>query len=133
MNVDSQRELDWLRELDRSSGESFEVGIRVNFDLERACPNETVMGAEGGRFGFCYENGDLKKAIDTVNALKTISLTGLHLHCRTKTRSLNVYRAISKMACEIAQKYSLKLKYMDVGEGIFEGLKDKPQFDDISK
>lgn len=130
VNVDSQRELDWLRELDQSSGEIFEVGIRVNFDLERACPNETVMGTEGGRFGFCYENGDLKKAIDTVNALKTISLTGLHLHCSTKTRSLNIYRAISKMACEITQKYSLKLKYVDVGGGFFGGLKDKPQFDE---
>ena len=130
VNVDSQRELDWLRELDRSSGENFEVGIRVNFDLERACPNETVMGKEGGRFGFCYENGDLKKAIVKVNALKTIRLTGLHLHCSTKTRSLNIYRAISKMACEITQKYSLKLKYVDVGGGFFGGLRDKPQFDE---
>jgi len=130
VNVDSQRELDWLKELDQSSWEMYEVGIRVNFDLERACPNETVMGAEGGRFGFCYENEELKKAIDTINALKTISLTGLHLHCSTKTRSLNIYRAISKMACEITRKYSLKLKFVDVGGGFFGGLKDKPQFDE---
>lgn len=130
VNVDSQRELDWLRELDQSNREMYEVGIRVNFDLERACPNETVMGAEGGRFGFCYENGELKKAFDTINSLKTISLSGLHLHCSTKTRSLNIYRAISKMACEITRKYSLKLKYVDVGGGFFGGLKEKPQFDE---
>ena len=130
VNVDSQRELDWLKELDQSSEENFEVGIRVNFDLELACPNETVAGAEGGRFGFCYENGELKKAIGTINALKTISLKGLHLHCSTKTRSLNIYREISKMACEITQKYSLKLKYVDVGGGFFGGLNDKPQFDE---
>ncbi len=130
VNVDSQRELYWLNELDNLNDRKYEVGIRVNFELERYCPEESAMGPEGGRFGFCYENGELKKAIKYISNLNHISLVGLHLHCSTKTRSLNIYRAISKVACEIKRFFALDLKYVDIGGGFFGGLKDKPQFSD---
>lgn len=133
VNIDSQRELDWLIELDHLSENMYEVGIRVNFDLESYCPNESLMGAAGGRFGFCYENGELKRAIDYLNSLNHVNLTGLHLHCSTKTRSLDVYRVISKVACEIKRAYSLDLKYVDIGGGFYGGLEDKPQFNDYLK
>lgn len=125
VNIDSQRELHWLRELDNRK---IEIGIRVNFDLEKYCPNESAMGTEGGRFGFCYENGELKKVIDYIGTLNHVSIKGIHLHCSTKTRSLNIYRAISKVACEVKRTYELDLKYVDVGGGFYGGLKDKPQF-----
>lgn len=130
VNVDSQRELYWLEELRNSSERIYEIGIRVNFDLESHCPNETVMGIDGGRFGFCYENGELKKVIDFIDALQNVRVTGLHLHCSTKTRSLNIYRAICKVACEIKRRYDLCLKYVDIGGGFYGGVENKPQFED---
>lgn len=130
VNIDSRRELCWLEELDQSSDEKYEVGIRVNFELEKYCPDETAAGTAGSRFGFCYENDDLVKAIEYINKLKNISLSGIHFHCSTKTRSLKVYRTISKIACEIKRAYALDLKYVDIGGGFFGGLKDKPQFND---
>ena len=133
VNIDSQRELFWLSELESINERIYEVGIRVNFDLESYCPDETVMGFEGGRFGFCYENGELKKAIDFIEELQHITVTGLHLHCSTKTRSLNVYKAISKVACEIKRKYRLNLKYVDIGGGFYGGMENKPQFTDYMR
>lgn len=130
VNIDSQRELYWLKELESINGEKIEVGLRVNFDLEQCCPHESAMGNEGGRFGFCYENGELKRAIDFIGSLSHVSLAGLHLHFSTKTRSLNVYRAISKTACAIKKKYKLELKYIDIGGGFYGGLENKPQFKD---
>jgi diaminopimelate decarboxylase len=128
VNIDSLRELKWLKELD--SFHKYEVGIRVNFELERLCPNESASGKEGGRFGFCYENGELKRAIGFIGSLQNVKIAGIHLHCSTKTRSLNIYRAISKIACEIKRAYALDLKYVDVGGGFYGGLKDTPQFSD---
>jgi len=119
-----------LKELESINGEKIEVGLRVNFDLEQCCPHESAMGNEGGRFGFCYENGELKRAIDFIGSLSHVSLAGLHLHFSTKTRSLNVYRAISKTACAIKKKYKLELKYIDIGGGFYGGLENKPQFKD---
>lgn len=130
VNIDSKRELYWLEELDSSNGKKYEIGIRVNFDFEKYCPNESEVGVRGSRFGFYYENGELKKAIDYIDTLNHISLTGLHLHFSTKTRSINVYRTIARMACEIKRSYNLKLRYIDVGGGFYGGLKDKPQFND---
>lgn len=130
VNIDSQRELYWLKELESLNERVYEVGIRVNFDLESHCPNESAMGEDGGRFGFCYENGELKKAIDYLDSINYVNLTGIHLHCSTKTRSLNIYRAISKIACEIKRTYSLNLKYVDIGGGFYGGFENKNEYDD---
>jgi diaminopimelate decarboxylase len=130
VNIDSQRELLWLNDLDRSENKKYNVGIRVNFDLEVRCPGESVAGAEGSRFGFCYENGELKKAIDYIRHLDNVSLVGLHLHCSSKSRSVNIFRTISRIACEITESYALDLAYVDIGGGFYGGLIDKPQFTD---
>ena len=62
------------------------IGIRVNFDLERYCPGETTNGTEGSRFGFNYENKSLENAINKIKLLKNIKLNGIHMHVSTKTK-----------------------------------------------
>ena len=87
VNIDSEYEIDWLDELVSNIGVQnykYEVGIRVNFDLESYCPGQTQCGEDGERFGFCYENGELKRAIDKIRN-KGIYVTGLHLHKSSKT------------------------------------------------
>lgn len=133
VNIDSQEELIWLKDLARSTEKQYAVGIRVNFDLEMHCPGESSMGADGSRFGFCYENGELKKAIDSIKSSDNVVLAGLHIHCSSKTRSINIYRAISKIACEITEAYALDLRYLDIGGGFYGGMPDKPQFADYFK
>lgn len=124
VNIDSHREIDWLDEFN-----SFQVriGIRVNFNIEKLCPGQSQCGDEGGRFGFCYENGELEKAIKQIE-LKGHKITGLHLHTSSKTRSLDIYKAIAEMVCIIKEKYRLELSYIDIGGGFFGGLETKPQF-----
>lgn len=127
VNLDSQREIDWLEELPGDGG--FGVGIRVNFDIEKYCPNQSACGAEGGRFGFCYENGEFEKALNRIIS-KNIKVDGLHLHVSSKTRSVDIYKAIANVACEIVNRYGLELSYIDIGGGFFGGLENKPQFND---
>lgn len=127
VNIDSRRELDWLSEL--PTGGNYQVGIRVNFDIEKFCPGQSQCGDEGGRFGFCYENGDLKYALDRV-AQAGIRLSGLHLHTSSKSRGLEIYDAIAHMAVELMQVFQLEPGFIDVGGGFFGGLPTKPQFDE---
>lgn len=124
VNIDSEYEIDWLGELESGN---YEVGIRVNFDLEKYCPGQTQCGVEGERFGFCYENGELKKAIDKIVS-KGVNIAGLHLHKSSKTRMPDIYKTIASMAVEICKTYNLKLSYVDIGGGFFGGLANKPQF-----
>lgn len=129
VNIDSKIELKWLKELCDKHKNKFKVGLRVNFCLENYCPGESQCGKDDGRFGFSYENGELASAIELLQ-LNGISLSGLHLHCSSKTRSVNIYKAIANVAREIIEKYQLNLSYVDIGGGYFGGLPNKPTFDD---
>lgn len=130
VNLDAKREIEWLDEL--KNKKNYSVGIRVNFDIEKMCPGESACGNQGGRFGFCYENGELKSAIEEIQQ-KKIRVAGLHLHVSSKSRGINVYRAISHISCEIAQKYELDLDYIDIGGGFFGGLENRPKIRDYLK
>jgi len=130
VNIDAEYEIDWLDELSSSEtagNEQYEVGIRINFDLESRCPGHSQCPEDGGRFGFCYENGEFKRAFDRVVS-KGIKVAGIHLHKSSKTRMPAVYKAIAEVAVEIGEKYGLDLSYVDIGGGFFGGLDFKPQF-----
>lgn len=129
VNIDSKREIRWLSECNPLTKSKWRVGLRVNFCLEEKCPGETQGGDEDGRFGFSLENGELTETIAILKG-NGIQISGLHLHCSSKTRSLNIYRAIAETAVAIAKKYGLVLDYVDIGGGFFGGVAGKPVFDD---
>ena len=127
VNIDSKRELEWLLECNIDKISKSKIGLRVNFCLEDFCPGESQEGEEDGRFGFSYEKHELKKAIEFL-AYHNIPLSGIHLHCSSKTRSLNVYKAIASIADQIVRDYKLSLSYIDIGGGFFGGVAGKPTF-----
>ena len=126
VNLDAKRELDWLEEY---AGTDIAVGLRVNFDVESECPGETSGGQEGSRFGFSYETGEFAEALDRLRQMN-IRLAGLHMHCGSKTRSINIYRALARKACELKKEFDLNPDYIDLGGGYFGGMPNKPKFAD---
>ena len=128
VNVETIRELRWLNEL--RVDKSYEIGLRINFDIEKMCPNEATCGNEGGRFGFCIHNNEFENALKIIEDIKNVSLAGIHLHTSSKTRSINIYKAISDVAVKIIDKYKLELKYIDIGGGFFGGMPSKPSFNE---
>lgn len=131
VNLDSSHELAWMEELSRLyPSHLFSVGVRVNCDIASLCPEETLASEEGGRFGYCYENGVLKNAVERLQALPNVTVGGLHLHSSTQSRTVQVYGALAKMAVQIAGEYSLSLSYVDMGGGYFGGRPDKPDYRD---
>lgn len=129
VNFDSSYELQWIKEISQQYlDRTFKVGLRVNCDIGRLCPEEQLVEEEGGRFGYCYENGKLKEAIDEVEKLPNVKVAGLHLHSSTQSRTVKVYGALAKMAVEIAREYNLQLEFIDMGGGYFGGRDDKPNY-----
>lgn len=126
VNIDSQREIEWLDEVEESKRT---VGIRINFDIEKMCPGQSQCAEEGGRFGFCYENGELSKVVQKLQK-KNVKISGIHLHTSSKSRGLDIYRAIAEMACKVQEEFGFDLAFVDVGGGFFGGLPTKPQFDE---
>ncbi len=134
LNMDSTEELEWIEELagiypDKQLG----IGLRVNCDIARWCPEEELVEEEGGRFGYCYENGVLEQAIRKIEKLSNVTVAGLHLHSSTQSRTVQVYGALARMAVKIASEYQLRLSFVDMGGGYFGGRDDKPDYRDYFK
>ena len=131
VNLDSSDEFLFIKELSaRYPDKQFCVGVRVNCDIASLCPSEQLVEEEGGRFGYCYENGSLKAVIDNLHSLSNVKVGGLHLHSSTQSRTVQVYGALAQMAVNIARDYALDLDYVDMGGGYFGGRDDKPDYRD---
>lgn len=131
VNLDSNYELDWMEQLvELYPDHLFSIGLRVNCDIASLCPGETLVEEEGGRFGYCYENGVLSAAVERLKKLPNIKIAGLHLHSSTQSRTVQVYGALAKMAVQIAGEYGLSLDYVDMGGGYFGGRDDRPDYRD---
>lgn len=127
VNLDNLREVeDVCRHAGDLDHTKASVGLRVNFDLEKVCSHETTAGNEVSRFGLCFENGDLQRAIKALRE-NGIRISGLHMHYSSKTRSLNIFEELSKMACRIIEKYDLlnEIQYIDMGGGFFMGEEER--------
>lgn len=122
VNIDNFSDIEMIREiLSESVSISGQVGIRINFDLEKECAGETTAGNDVSRFGFCLENGDVDRAI---NILQTIGIpiSGLHMHFSTKSRSNKVFSKLASCAVKIINDHILEdLQYIDIGGGFFGG------------
>ncbi len=131
INLDSGYELEWMEYLSTLHPDvRFGVGLRVNCDLAKLCPGEVLASEEGGRFGYCYENGVLEAAIRRLRALPNVTVIGLHLHSSTQSRTVQVFGALARMAVQIAREYDLSLSYVDMGGGYFGGRDDMPDYRD---
>ncbi|MDE6847061.1 MAG: pyridoxal-dependent decarboxylase [Lachnospiraceae bacterium] len=131
VNLDSMQEIRWLTNLvSQYPDKPFSVGIRANFNLEKMCPGETTMGEVSGRFGFCYETGKFAEALGILQNTPNVSVTGLHLHSSSKSRSVNIFRSIARMACQLKAEFDLNLEYIDLGGGYCGGMEGRPEYPD---
>lgn len=136
VNVDNLGELEELCAsfINYPYKSQLKIGIRINFDLEQKVPGQTATGNKVGRFGICVENGDLDRAIEVMRKYNFI-LKGLHVHYTTKSRSVDVYKAIAREMKKLLARYKDTLEYVDFGGGFFGGLivNDKPRMFDYAK
>ena len=123
VNLDSRREIEWVKEYAAATSRLVKVGVRANIELEKYCPGETLFEEHHGRFGFSFEGGDFARVVDELRAFDEgdIVVSGLHMHATTRSRSNNVYRMLARYAARIVEECELSLDYVDIGGGFFGG------------
>ncbi|MEG1010015.1 MAG: diaminopimelate decarboxylase [Clostridia bacterium] len=127
VNIDSQHELAFIK---NNNFKRFDtVGLRLNIDVDMFLLEDVGFREDGFRFGFSEEDGCLKEAIELLRSNDNELQLGLHLHCNSVTRSLEVYKCIAKYASRIIKKYDLIPSYIDIGGGFFGGIEGKPTAD----
>lgn len=130
VNIDSFHEIEWLKRNRPIQKECWEVGIRINFDLEKECPDETIMGINPGRFGFNVENGSFAKALLELNQLSYVKVVGIHGHHSTKTKSLKIFKSIAEKIVEVTQDIKKDIHYIDMGGCFFGDKPNAPSFNE---
>lgn len=131
VNLDSFEEIEYIKNNVQTLG-NIKIGLRINFDLERVCPGETIPGEEPGRFGFNIENGDFQKAMCILAGLSTVKIVGIHGHHSTRTKSLNIFHAIITQVCKCAS-FLNELEYIDLGGCLFGDKPGAPTFEQYAE
>lgn len=124
INLDSKSDLAYLQKY--ACGDGSNIGIRINIDPENFSQKDIGYIEDGFRFGFSDRTGEFKQVLELYQSIWPEGKPGLHLHCNSVTRSLEVYRSIAIYASRLIQKYNLKLSYLDIGGGFFGGVEGKP-------
>lgn len=133
INLDSFHEIKWLEENKPNGGCCWKVGLRINFDLEYYCPNETIVGSNFSRFGFNLENGSFQDAVDRLKKLPYIKIVGLHNHNSTKTKSLSVFKIAAQKIIEAsASLNNTDIEYIDMGGALWGDKQNAPTFQDYA-
>lgn len=124
INIDSQNDLNYL--IHNKPVQTGNIGIRVNINTDIFEKGDIGYAEDGFRFGFAYENGEFKKVLKSIKSVYGNIRIGLHLHCNSVTRSVDVYRQIANYASKIISEHDLKVSFIDIGGGFFGGVKGKP-------
>lgn len=128
VNLDSKAEV----ELFKKSFETYQnnIGIRVNINPSIFSSDDVWYQDDGYRFGFSEKNDELSDVIDIVRFNDNTNKIGLHFHCNSSTRSVDVYRKIAEYAKYIILKYHISPSYIDIGGGFFGGVEGMPSAPD---
>ena len=123
INIDSFNELELLDRVAENLGKKARTGIRVNF----------MMGnMPWTKFGFNYESGEAKEAIEKISRKKNINFEAIHNHSGTFNVNPKMYSKSTRIIIELAEyakKLGLNTKIIDVGGGFPSSNKLKPQYD----
>ncbi len=122
VNLDSKNDLENIYNIELNGKEN--VGIRLNPDPSIFRVEDVEYTEDGFRFGFSDDTFELKNVIQLLRKNGRLRI-GLHLHCNSITRSVEVYKSIAKYAVEIIKKYNLEISYIDIGGGFFGGVPGK--------
>lgn len=130
VNIETHRELDWLKELPHDK--SYRIGLRLNVNISQVSPEDADGENDNSRFGFSDETNEFQETLEMIEALPNVTLVGLHIHRTAHSRSIRFYKNSIRYACETIRKYNLNLDYLDVGGGYFGIFPNKPTYQEYA-
>ncbi len=122
VNIDGFDELSLVTEVARSLARPARVGLRVNFQYGTA---------PWTKFGFNFENGDARQALERVAAEPNMRLESIHNHCGTFQLDPQIYARAADVVIAMARRardLGLEPTIADFGGGFPSNNDLKPVF-----
>ena len=128
VNIETHRELEWLKEL--PSDGFYKIGIRLGVNISDVSLEDADGENDFSRFGFNDVTDEFAYAIESIRNIPQVKLVGLHIHRTCHSRSVRFYKRSVAYAASVIKKYHLNLDYLDIGGGYYGIFPNAPTFDD---
>lgn len=128
VNIETHRELEWLKEL--PSDGFYKIGIRLGVNISDVSLEDADGENDFSRFGFNDVTDEFAYAIESIRSIPQVKLVGLHIHRTCHSRSVRFYKRSVAYAASVIKKYHLDLDYLDIGGGYYGIFPNAPTFDD---
>lgn len=117
-NCESLQEVEVLNEFAGQSGKTASVSIRLNPNVEAKTHKYITTGLTENKFGINPEK--LEGLFEILPQLKSIKLTGIHVHIGSQIRDLQPYRELCVRLNSIQNEFhenGYELEHINVGGG----------------
>ncbi len=119
INCESIEELEIVNEMAGKKGVKVDVALRINPDIDPKTNHCIDTGQADSKFGISYE--EVMENAKQIQALKNVSINGIHIHIGSQIRELHVFENMCNKANVIVdslEKLGFSFSFVDVGGGL---------------
>lgn len=118
-NVESIPELEVIAQMATEMGVKAHVALRINPNVDAHTHKKITTGLQENKFGIALS--DMDKSIDTLLAMPSIVLEGLHFHIGSQITDFTAFRNLSVRVNEIVEHLEQRricIHHINVGGGL---------------
>lgn len=119
INCESIEELEIINAISEKKGVVTDVALRINPDIDPKTNHCIDTGQADSKFGISYE--EVMENATQIQALKNVSINGIHIHIGSQIRELHVFENMCNKANVIVEnlvRLGFSFSFVDVGGGL---------------
>ena len=119
INIDSEFDLEHVREAAKEIGKVADVLIRINPDVDPQVHAYVSTGIKNSKFGI--RNERLHWFLDQIQAEPLLNLVGVHCHLGSTIKQVRIFRDATILMMEFIEKIrdaGFDLRYLNIGGGL---------------
>ena len=119
INIDSEFDLEHVREAAKEVGKAADVLIRINPDVDPQVHAYVSTGIKNSKFGI--RNERLHWFLDQIHAEPLLNLVGVHCHLGSTIKQVRIFRDATILMMEFIEKIrdaGFDLRYLNIGGGL---------------
>ena len=119
INIDSEFDLEHVREAAKQVGKVADVLIRINPDVDPQVHAYVSTGLKNSKFGI--RNERLHWFLDQIKAEPFLNLVGVHCHLGSTIKKVRIFRDATILMMEFIEKIrgaGFDLRYLNIGGGL---------------
>lgn len=118
-NCESREELEAINAIAGEMGETVNIALRINPDVDPMTHQYISTGQADNKFGISYK--EVEEVADEIENLRNVNIVGLHFHIGSQVGELRVFEYLCKRVntlCKWFTDRGFKLDHVNMGGGL---------------